>query len=288
MKQENVRTGAESDLTDLDRELAQMAGEVPPMPADFHQKWMSAVREEAAGRQAPPSRERKTTPWLRWLSTAAVFVFLIGGTMIYRASKNSRNAPAAAVEREAPAETAVVAEEAEERSAPEEEAVPAAAGAFSSAADTEAAPPALGMYSSEPAEEAAYEMDMAYEADAGSANEPMLFAAAEKSAPVMASQNSAAPEEAEEAAEAEEAVEAAEAEPPAEPEPAEEPALAQAEENTAPEEAAEPAKDDLGGFLKDMGDFLLAALPYLLGAAALALLLSYLLTRKKRRGGAQE
>lgn len=288
MKQENVRTGAESDLTDLDRELAQMAGEVPPMPADFHQKWMSAVREEAERKPEKPSRERKTAPWLRWLSTAAVFVFLIGGTMIYRASKNGRNAPAAAVEREAPAETAVVAEEAEERSAPEEEAAPVAAGAFSSAADTEAAPPALGMYSSEPAEEAAYEMDMAYEADAGSANEPMLFAAAEKSAPVLASQNSAAPEEAEEAAEAEEAVEAAEAEPPAEPEPAEEPALAQAEENTAPEEAAEPAKDDLGGFLKDMGDFLLAALPYLLGAAALALLLSYLLTRKKRRGGAQE
>ena len=31
----------------LDQLLAGMAEDVPPMPADFHEKWMNAVRAEA-------------------------------------------------------------------------------------------------------------------------------------------------------------------------------------------------------------------------------------------------
>ena len=32
---------------ELDTVLAQMADEVPPMPADFHDRWMNAVRADA-------------------------------------------------------------------------------------------------------------------------------------------------------------------------------------------------------------------------------------------------
>ena len=66
----------------LDQMLAGMAEDVPPMPADFHDKWMNAVRAEAKQADAPvpiPVRQ-----WPRILSIAAVFVFLIGGTFIYR------------------------------------------------------------------------------------------------------------------------------------------------------------------------------------------------------------
>ena len=41
----------------LDAELAQMAEEVPPMPADFHEKWMNAVRAEA--QKSAPAAENK-------------------------------------------------------------------------------------------------------------------------------------------------------------------------------------------------------------------------------------
>ena len=86
---------------ELDDALAAMAEEVPPMPADFHDRWMSAVRAEA-GNTAPAAEEgpRKApvslARWTRILSVAAVFVFLIGGTLIYRNSKKTLSlAPAA-------------------------------------------------------------------------------------------------------------------------------------------------------------------------------------------------
>ena len=86
---------------ELDDALAAMAEEVPPMPADFHDRWMSAVRAEA-GNTAPAAEEgpRKApvslARWTRILSVAAVFVFLIGGTLVYRNSKKTLSlAPAA-------------------------------------------------------------------------------------------------------------------------------------------------------------------------------------------------
>ena len=102
---------ADPDLAELDRELAQMAEEVPPMPDDFHENWMKAVRAEAAKMQnqgpAAAKPEGKavrmaSSPWFRALSMAAVFVFLIGGTLAYRSSKK-RIAPVARQEAQDPA-----------------------------------------------------------------------------------------------------------------------------------------------------------------------------------------
>ena len=48
---------------ELDAELAQMADDVPPMPADFHDKWMNAVRAEAQQNASAPAESwtRRTT-----------------------------------------------------------------------------------------------------------------------------------------------------------------------------------------------------------------------------------
>ena len=71
----------------LDQILAGMAEDVPPMPADFHDKWMNAVRAEAKQTEAPvPIAVRQ---WPRILSIAAVFVFLIGGTFVYRSTRKT-------------------------------------------------------------------------------------------------------------------------------------------------------------------------------------------------------
>ena len=114
-------------LTDaeLDAELEKLAEDVPDMPADFHDRWMQAVRAEAAEKTAPETEtEREPEPrgrlvamrkWTRVLSVAAVFVFLIGGTMIYRNSRKSleeparEQAPAAAVEAMAAAQAPAAA-----------------------------------------------------------------------------------------------------------------------------------------------------------------------------------
>ena len=90
---------------ELDDALAAMAEEVPPLPADFHDRWMSAVRAEAE-KNAPadkpvPEESPSKAPvslarWTRSLSVAAVFVLLIGGTLLYRNSKKTLSlAPAA-------------------------------------------------------------------------------------------------------------------------------------------------------------------------------------------------
>ena len=78
---------------ELNAILDQMADEVPPMPADFHARWMNAVRAEA-GSTAPagesvPKQPLSIVRWTRILSVAVVFVFLIGGTLLYRNSKKS-------------------------------------------------------------------------------------------------------------------------------------------------------------------------------------------------------
>ena len=46
MKQTETEKTLQAD-PELDAVLEQMADEVPPMPADFHDKWMSAIRAEA-------------------------------------------------------------------------------------------------------------------------------------------------------------------------------------------------------------------------------------------------
>ena len=76
------------ELTELDLELERMAQETPEMPDDFHARWTEAVRAEAdRSRQKEAGKPRQ---WRYILSAAAVFVFLIGGTLLTRSTKNDK------------------------------------------------------------------------------------------------------------------------------------------------------------------------------------------------------
>ena len=288
---------------ELDAALAQMAEEVPPMPADFHARWTNAVRAEA-GSTAPaeepaPKHTLSIVRWTRILSVAAVFVFLIGGTLLYRNSKKTltSSAPFAAEERKA-AETAVeptaelaagavmeTAEEAEEAAAEEplmmESYMQAAVdGAAEAPADAKAedrealkaagavqnaftaAPKAKPAEAAEiVAEEADYAMEAAYE------EEPAMEAAAYEAA--------------------EEAAAPAPTEAPT-PEPTAAPTASLTAVPTAvPTVEPEPEQTGFlpaaGEFFTDMGDFLLAALPYLLVLAVPAVTALVIRRRKNKK-----
>ena len=71
------------EMLELDQMLAQMAQETPEMPADFHARWTEAVRAEA-GQQKTEKQQDSRRQWRYVLSAAAVFVFLIGGTLLTR------------------------------------------------------------------------------------------------------------------------------------------------------------------------------------------------------------
>ena len=266
---------ADPDLAELDRELAQMAEEVPPMPDDFHENWMKAVRAEAAKTQnqgpAAAKPEGKavrmaSSPWFRALSMAAVFVFLIGGTLAYRSSKK-RIAP-------------VARQEAQD---------PAAAGA------QDAAQPVLEMAGEEAA-------DSAMEAMEEESEEEIVFYEDGFSMPMAESCEEAASDGEETDAEEEEPAAMNAAVPQLRKEaaagtamPGENAgsetiaAMKTAEEETpeeipAPEASAEASEGFLqafGGFMADMGAFLLAALPYLAGLALVAAVIALV----RRRGG---
>ena len=286
---------------ELDAALAQMAEEVPPMPADFHERWMKAVRAEAESAAPEPVQGKNTVSVVRWtriLSIAAVFVFLIGGTMLHRNAKKTLSASYTAEKREAAEFAAAPA--AEVLSAGEDLGIQAEpeepAGDFA----------VMDSYMQAEAVEEAEEADSAGEAGemqsmkaAGAALN--AFAAVPAEAPVAgAAMESAA--EVNYAAEAEYEAEAAvyDAEPAAEPAAeAPVPASTQAPAPTAaplPEEtpeaeetekaAEEPATgflQDAGAFFADMGDFLLAALPYLLVLAVPAVAALVIRRKKSRR-----
>ena len=124
----------------LDQLLAGMAEDVPPMPAGFHDQWMNAVREEA--KQAEKPAPAPVSPWPRILSVAAVFVFLIGGTLIYRSTRKPLLPANEAVSTMAVTEGAVNEEAATEEAAAEN-------------AATDASVPAYFMEAAEEAEEEA-------------------------------------------------------------------------------------------------------------------------------------
>lgn len=268
----------------LDEVLALMAEEVPPMPADFHEKWTKAVREEAAKSETKPEKENSRVTlinrWTRILSVAAVFVFLIGGTLVYRSSR--------------PKTTTLLSAEKDNKAAAQitDEPVAEAAGAFHA---MKAAEEENVIAAEEPA---AADNMAAMEADA------VMEEAAEADSPMMslsASGTSNKQEAAATDAETEETADAAMAMDAGEVRKTQEEAPAQAVHMTPdptqnPEEAAEsePAKAEtetkgqpgllqsIGGFFKDMGAFLLIVWPYLLilaVPAAAALLYS----RKKRQ-----
>ncbi len=94
------------DWAALDRELAQMAQETPKMPDDFHARWTEQVRAEARQAQRK-ARTESRRQWRYILSAAAVFIFLIGGTLLTRSRRtNDLTVNSAAAPRETAAPTA--------------------------------------------------------------------------------------------------------------------------------------------------------------------------------------
>ena len=301
MKENEMKTQADPVL---DAELAQMAEEVPPMPADFHEKWMKAVRAEAQKR-APAAESTETeakapvsiTRWTRILSVAAVFVFLIGGTILYRNSRKtltnaafrteaknavmlSAEVPAAGAVPEGQEETEasgkdaiegavmMAAESAVEETVFEEAAVPDEAALYEEDAEYAAAD-AAAEYAA--AEEAV--MPEAAEAELGAYEAAPMAAmkAAEMPAPIGMPTEAPAEQVVESMTEAEEAPEAE--------------TVPEAEKAPEQEEEAEPEKagfmQQAGAFLTNMGDFLLAALPYL-AVLAVPAAAALVIRRKKK------
>ena len=269
---------------ELDDALAAMAEEVPPMPADFHDRWMSAVRAEA-GNTAPAAEEgpRKApvslARWTRILSVAAVFVFLIGGTLLYRSSKKTLSSAVMMTEsrKTDAAENAALTAGAI-MGAAEEEAMDAAAageamGAAVMAESMEAAEEEAAWEAPDAEEaEAVYDSFLPAAGDTAVNSEPALFAAYEAAASVKGADDTAERKAsaAEKAPATEVPVPAATAAPTAAP----------TEVPTAgPTEV--PAEAETGSFFADMGDFLSETWPYLLILAVPAVTASFLRRRKK-------
>lgn len=280
MKQTETEKMLQND-PELDAVLDQMAEDVPPMPADFHAKWMNAVRAEAKQDAAPAeeTEEKKTISLARWtriLSVAATFVFLIGGTILYRNSRGSLMPALSAEKKEAAVmmDMAVTAgeEQEAETDAAEEEAAESETNDLSKDAGTLPLSASIPM---EAASDAAAADSTAYEA---TVNE----------APVMA-MGEAVEEEAEALYEAKAAEEPEQLpEPAATSMPTAEPAPGGPEAGAAAEpEAAEAEQSGLlqqaGAFFTDMGDFLLAALPYLAVLAVPAAIALVLRQRRKQK-----
>jgi len=298
------QTGMNPELN-LDQLLAGMAKDVPPMPADFHDKWMNAVRAESKQtspnssnqtNQAKPAAQPEAAPVSQWpkiLSIAAVFVFLIGGTLIYRSARKPILPGSGSVNSAAVTETVETEETAISETAVSETAITGSAmrkaadaaekagskmetagGAGFSGMNSDAEAPALAMNSAEEADFAAVNSaaeapvmamnsaeEAAYEADAMEEAEVAYDSVMEeaKEAETRPAVNMAAEAPAAEAAPTE--VPATEA-PAAEITPTEIPA-------TEAPVSAPAVREGIGGFFADMGDFLLVVWPYLLAALAL-------------------
>ena len=310
----------ETDFADIDAELALMAEETPDMPESFHNAWTAAVRAEAqaSGKTVNAGTSRKKSEakrqWRYILSAAAVFVFLITGTVITRMdrnnARNNRNTkPQMSVERvtEVPlgVEAAGAGTEGEAMtfsSAAEEEPAEAAESAMDemSAAEEEIVAdgdvPIFDESMSMAAEDEAW---WDAEEESEEAEAPMedsawesAYEAEEEAAPDM-NVNGAVPAEAMKA----ESAPMAEATAMPMPERTEEPPLtadepapmfpaayqaAEEEQEEQAEEADEEDREGFAGFMKDFGAFTLKVLPYLAGAAAL-ILIAALIRRKAKK-----
>ena len=295
---------------ELNKALEQLAEDVPPMPADFHGRWMNAVRAEAE-KDAPAAGKEtrdKTASLVRWtrmLSIAAVFVFLIGGTILYRNSRKSLSAPVAAVENAALPEAAEPAAEKEEAMAEPEAAAeePEADMAAYAVYEAEEAPVMMAAVPEAPAAEEAdlaaeaEEPDRMYAKSASSvnaaANAPVGEAPALTAGKAAEAADEAAPVWEDAEAEYEEEAAYEEAAPVPTEAPTEVPTAvptAAPTEAPDPEPTAEPSGQEKTGFLSeagaffsDMGDFLLAALPYLLVLAVPAAAAVIIRRRNKAR-----
>ena len=263
---------------ELEALLAEMARETPEMPADFHEAWTAKIREEGA-----PAHRGGKKMWIRALSTAAVFVFLIGGTAIYRAVKPRTQTAGGRIhavqeERTGAAEYSVVPAagmiaDSAEMTAGEEDTDMLFTGetADSAGMDTGSAESGFMMYAAK---------SSAYTAPAEAENDAEAFLDTEEAAEIQA--NMSVPDEAEAAEEAEITEEAAEA--------AEQETAPGITDIASPEDTASGAEEDTekpgpGGemlsFFRDMGGFLLTVLPFL-GAAGAALVIAAGIRRKRR------
>ncbi len=297
-------------LPDLDAELKQMAAETPEMPGSFHADWVRAVRQEAekAAEQqetaAPDKRRGMPAQWKRLLGVAAVFVFLIGGTLLTRGQIRPKgNEQTAAVQeaRETAPEEAALEETASEGAALQSEAEEV--GSNSLAAPMMGAPAAgvsaTAMPTPEPTASAA---NNAFQS-AGEAAETADYeeAAYEEPAPaaVYEEDGEAAYEDLAPAAVYQEAGEAAEykgvsaAAVPAEGDAEDAQVVSDelaapvmASGMTGPEPEPEPEKpeeaDSFMDFLRDLGTFTLKALPWMAGAGILTAAV-YLLRKRGKR-----
>lgn len=262
MNQTNMEKNLQAD-PELDAVLEQMSGEVPPMPADFHDKWMNAIRTEAKQKtSAIEEKEAKKTisvvRWTRILSVAAMFIFLVGGTILHR---NSRGSLMSAADKTEAAVMADLASAAREESAEETEEEPDIRKKNAAAMTLAAGAPQAASEAVAPetwSEAAAYDAEPALAMGAASmetaeteydaAEEPMPL----PQATAMPTMPAAVPEK--------------------------------AETDTSEAEQTEEAPGLLrqaGEFITDMGDFLLAALPYLAVLAVPAVIAAVLRRRKK-------
>ena len=296
-----------------DEELRRMAAETPPPPEDFRQGWREALRKEMSGaaggetkgnaavRSVPaganwpgageaadreeknaeekgntagkknihadrPGREREETPsgartrsasrrlsrpWKGLISAAALLVFLVGGTLLTRGRLSPRlQAPTAVLRSNVPA-----AMDAEEAFKPQSTSLPAGVETIPEAVfETEA---------DEVAEMAGADFEAEEAPAAGSMAAKNAISEADEAVPVGGSLAVKREAHAGEGftSDAVPAAGAADAVP------------AQERENRGP----------LLDFLEDMGAFLRAALPWMLGAAALGGIVTILGRRGKKR-----
>ena len=270
----------------LDRMLEQMARETPEMPADFHARWTEAIRAEAG--EAPRTETGKHWEGRRQLryilSAAAVFIFLIGGTLLTRSMNQTDlvNKPAAV--------TAAPAEKTDAAVPAMEEANDYAAMAVPEA-ETDSAP----LMAASSAKSASNESSV--KAGGGAA----MNAEADMAVGAVMESNMAATDSREYAEEADMAVEDAEEEnalqmaaptatetaaptatavPTATAAPTTEPTLAPTTEPTA----APAAESEFVSFLKDLGSFTLKTLAVAAAAAALAFGAAAIHIALKKRG----
>ncbi len=72
----------------LQEDLSALDEDIPPMPEDLAEGWMSEIRKEAAMQQTestkPAAAPKKRIHWVRWVGIAAAAVLVLGGTLMTR------------------------------------------------------------------------------------------------------------------------------------------------------------------------------------------------------------
>lgn len=270
----------------LDRMLEQMARETPEMPADFHARWTEAIRAEAG--EAPRTetgKHREGRRQLRYiLSAAAVFIFLIGGTLLTRSMHQTDlvNKPAAVVPAEKTDAAVTAIEKTDETGAVRPEIQTGAAVQSNDMDAVQIAEDANAFAAMEaPAAEADSGALMAASSAKSASNESSVKAGggaamnAEADMAVGTAMDTYAARDY--AEEADMAMEDAEEE---EALPTTEPTLAPTAEPTA----APAAESEFVSFLKDLGSFTLKTLAVAAAAAALAFGAAAIHKALKKRG----